>query len=132
MKTTKLKIIAIGIAGSLLATTQCFAICDYPPGVPRHQTPVPTGTVSASPIPTAPQPVPAGVPVAVPTYSAASSSTGPLGNAVGNGSMSAGVGAGGAMVATSARAGTDRASYCRRDGRSKAMIDACLKVATGR
>lgn len=132
MKTTKARSIAIAIAGGLLATTQCFAICDYPPGVPRHQTPRPTHTDIATPAPIAPEPVPAGVPVAVPTYSAASSSVGPGGNTVGNGSMSAGIGGGGAMVATSARAGTDRESYCRRDGRSKAMVDACLKVATGR
>ena len=65
--------------------------------------------------------------VAVPTYSAWSASVGPGVNAVENGTMSGGIGAQGALVAVSARAGGDGNSYCRRDGRSKAMIDACLK-----
>lgn len=138
MRSTRARTLAIAIAGGLLATTQCFALCGYKPGVPRHQSPVPAPnyTTTALPTPIAPEPAPAplpdSVPVAVPTYSASSSSTGPGGNSVGNGSMSAGIGAGGAMVATSARAGTDRGSYCRRSGRSQTMIDACLKLAAGR
>jgi hypothetical protein len=78
--------------------------------------------------------VPSRVPRAVPSYSASSITTGPAGNAVGNGSMSAGIGARGALLAESARAGagSDRGSYCRRDGRSKAMVDACLKTVAGR
>ncbi|MGU3656257.1 hypothetical protein [Methylobacterium fujisawaense] len=74
-----------------------------------------------------PPPVPNRIAVAVPTYSAWSASVGPGVNAVENGTMSGGIGARGALVAVSARAGGDGTSYCRRDGRSKAMIDACLK-----
>lgn len=102
------------------------------------EAPAPAAPMAAqTPIPAA-EPeapfVPARVPRAVGTYSASSATTGPGGNAVGNGSMSAGIGARGALVAESARAGAggDRGSYCRRDGRSKAMIDACLKAIAGR
>ncbi len=102
------------------------------------EAPAPAAPMAAqTPIPAA-EPeapfVPNRVPRAVSTYSASSASTGPGGNAVGNGSMSAGIGARGALVAESARAGAggDRGSYCRRDGRSKAMIDACLKAIAGR
>ncbi len=141
MKTTRARTLAIAIAGSLLVTTQCIALCmgpgqrlGDPNYTPRHETPAPTYTDAATPMPIAPEPTP--VPersrVAVPTYSASSSNTGPGGNTVGSGTMSAGIGAGGAMVAASARAGTDRASYCRRSGRSQTMIDACLKLAASR
>lgn len=134
MMTTRSRSLAVAIAGSLLATTQCFAFCGYKPGspLPRHQTQIPVPTYTDIAVPTPVAPMPDSVPTAVPTYSASSSTTGPVGNAVGNGTMSAAVGAGGAMVATSARAGTDRASYCRRGGRSQAVVDACLKLAGGR
>lgn len=140
MRTTRALIHAIAIAGGLLATTQCFALCGYKPGspLPRHQTPVPTYTDAALPTPIAteatpvPAPVPDRSPVSVPSYAASSATTAPIGNAVGNGSMSGGIGAGGAMVAASARAGNDRSTYCRRSGRSQTMVDACLKLAGAR
>jgi hypothetical protein len=46
--------------------------------------------------------------------------------------MSGGVAARGAVVAANARAGADGSTYCRREGRSKAMIDACLKTVANR
>lgn len=92
--------------------------------------PVPVQPVQAQ-TPVAP-PAPSRTPVAVPTYSAWSATVGPATNAVQNGAMSGGVGARGAVVAASARAGADGSTYCRRDGRSKAMIDACLKAFANR
>lgn len=107
------------------------------PSPTASSVPSPEPTQVATPIPApepapAPPPVPARIPVAVPTYSAWSATVGPSANAVQNGAMSGGVGARGAVIAVSARAGADGSTYCRRDGRSKAMIDACLKASANR
>ncbi|WP_408903113.1 hypothetical protein [Methylobacterium radiotolerans] len=138
---------AIAVLGGLLAATQATAQLVPTPGpdgivhlsrhanppeclTPTAAAPAPAPTASSEPTP-APTPIATPVPnriaVAVPTYSAWSASVGPGVNAVENGTMSGGIGARGALVAVSARAGGDGNSYCRRDGRSNAMIDACLK-----
>ncbi|MGU3404455.1 hypothetical protein [Methylobacterium brachiatum] len=144
---------AIAILGGLLAATQATAQLVPTPGpdgivhlsrhanppeclTPTAGVPAPTPTASSEPAPTpiatpvptpAPAPVPNRIAVAVPTYSAWSANVGPGANSVENGTMSGGIGARGALVAVSARAGGDGSLYCRRDGRSQAMIDACLK-----
>jgi hypothetical protein len=151
---------AIAVLGGLLVATQATAQLVPTPGpdgivhksrhanppeclTPTAAAPAPAPTASsapspdptpiATPVPTpAPAPVPNRIAVAVPTYSAWNASVGPGVNAVENGTMSGGIGARGALVAVSARAGGDGNSYCRRDGRSKAMIDACLKNFSGR
>jgi hypothetical protein len=151
---------AIAVLGGLLAVTQASAQLVPTPGAdgvvhksrhanppecltPTAAAPAPTPTASAEPSPAptpiatpmptpAPAPVPNRIAVAVPTYSPWTASIGPASNAVENGTMSGGIGARGALVAVSARAGADGSSYCRRDGRSKAMIDACLKNFSNR
>jgi hypothetical protein len=155
MTRVKGRTFAIAILGGLLAATQATAQlvpATGPNGVvnlSRHAgpplcerdgtSPTPTASAEPSPEPTpiaiptpAPAPVPNRIAVAVPTYSPWTASIGPASNAVENGTMSGGIGARGALVAVSARAGADGSSYCRRDGRSKAMIDACLKNFSNR
>jgi hypothetical protein len=71
-------------------------------------------------------------PVPVPGYSASSATSGPGGNAVGNGGGTASYANTQVIVAPTERAAADKAEWCRRGGRSVASMDACLRAVANK
>lgn len=101
---------------------------------------VPPVTVDASPTPetpsqavvVAPPPPPERIPVAVPTYAPWTATNGPGSNGVGSGNGTASYNNPYNTLAPSARAALGSGDWCRRSGRSKSVVDACLKSVEGR
>lgn len=92
---------------------------------PVAQTPAPTPVYT-------PPPPPQRIPVAVPTYSPWSTTSGPGANAVGGGTGTASYYNPYGNVSPTSRAAVNTGDWCRRSGRSAAAMEACLKTVAGR
>lgn len=102
---------------------------------PAADTPVATSDDAPAPTPTpvyTPPPPPQRIPVAVPTYSPYSTTTGPGANAVGGGAGTGSYYNPHTDVAATSRAAVNSGDWCRRSGRSAAAMDACLKSVGSR
>lgn len=120
---------AIVVGGGLIVSGQSFALCSLPPGSTSPGVD-PSGETGAAPEPV-PQPH-VRSPKPVPSYSASNATNGPGVNSVGNGAGTASYANAQVVVAPTQRAATDRAEWCRRGGRSRASMDACLRSVLDR
>jgi hypothetical protein len=103
------------------------------PAPAPEETPAPVAYDTPAPVPVyTPPPPPQRIPVTVPTYSPWSTTNGPGANAVGGGNGTASYYNPYGNVSPTSRAAVNSGDWCRRNGRSTAAMDACLKSVAGR
>lgn len=109
---------------------------EEPPPVEAEASPSPepsSPVADVTPTPVyVPPPPPQRIPVAVPTYTPWIATTGPGSTSVGGGNGTANYMNSYNALAPTARAATNRADWCRRDGRSQGATTACINSVGGR
>jgi hypothetical protein len=97
---------------------------------PSSEPSSPVADVTPSPPP--PPPPPQRIPVAVPTYTPWIATTGPGSTSVGGGNGTANYMNAYNALAPTARAATNRADWCNRNGRSQGATSACINSVNAR